>query len=285
MKTLYIICLAFAVISCGDKPKESGDTNQETQNNDSLSIAEGVNPEASAELRWMEKIADVDWIENGEPDHKLIFRKPTSQSGSLKGDLEEHFPGLVNFGKYDSNSEGVLNIQLLKTIREGVEEQRSSTANLKLSLADENTLVINYPDGRTLSYKRSQKSNSPKETKTGSTPEPNNATLWMNKIEGDWKNIMNAQIVRFNKPLQQGETIKGEVEMHEESFIQVFRYERTADGQMKCKLLRFKITGDESYTEENTGKESDASFKTELLDEGNTLVLHHSNGTTYTYKR
>lgn len=269
MKTLYLICLILAFLSC-----------KNASHNDTSSTTE-TNQETSTEQRWMEKIAGADWIDTSAPDHKLVFGKPTIQSSVVTGSLEEHFPGLVNVCKYECISEGNINIHLLKTIRDGVEEQRSNQSSLKLQLADENTLNIHYPDGRTITYKRSQNNALKKEAVTENSSE----NLWMNKIQGDWKNVMNHQRVKFNKPAQQGDIIKGEVEMHEESFIQVFRYERTADGQMKCKLLRFKITGDKDYTEENgSGNGFDVSFKTELLDDGNNLVLHHSNGTKYTYK-
>lgn len=289
-KTIYIVCLALAFTSCEDTSNKTDDVtqeNKETLNTDAASATENPNTEASAP-NWMDKIADVDWIDNTASDHKLIFSKPTSKDGNITGELEEHFPGLVIICRYESNSEGALNIHLLKTIRDGVEELGSKTSSLKLQLIDEdNTLVINSPDGRKVSYKRSQNKNSQKETTTETASNNSTDKLWMDKIAaGDWKNVMNNQIVRFNKPTLQGDIIKGEMELNESGYAQVFRYERVADGTMKCNLIRFKMPGDEAFTEESgSGNGYDVTFKTELNDNGNTLILRHSNGNTYTYKQ
>ncbi len=275
--TIYIICLAFAAVSCNDSSKKSGEAN-----NTDTSINK-TTTEAPVQPTWMDKIGNAAWIDNSAADHKLVIGKPTTEGGIIKGEFKEHFPGLVNICRYEGVSEGVLNVHLLKTIHDGVETQRAGIINLKLQLTDgDNTLVVNYPDGRTLRYTRSKNSNATQEVKAGTdnSPEANQARLWMDKITaGDWKNVMNAQKVVFNKPVQEGNIIKGEIELHEESFVQVFRYERVSAAEMKCKLTRFKVKGDKAFTEENKGgKEYDVIFKTELLDNGNTLVLTHANG-------
>ncbi|SMC62882.1 hypothetical protein [Moheibacter sediminis] len=277
MKTLYLVCLALAILSCKDTSDKSEDvtTNPESLNAD------------AAEQLWMDKIADVDWMENDKPGHKIRVGKPTIQNGIATGEFQESYSGMLNVCKYESPSEGILNMQIIKTIRDGVAEKRTGEFIFKYNLLDNgNTLVLNHSDGRTLHYTRSQNSNPVKETAIESGSNNSKNQLWMDKIAtDDWKNVMNHQIVRFGKPTQHGDIIKGEVEMHEESFTQVFKYERVPDGEIKCKLIRFKIKGDQDFTEENSsGKEFDFSFKTELLDDGNTLVLNHSNGNTYRYK-
>jgi len=280
-KALYIICLALVVISCNNSSEKSGETN-----NADTAINK-TTTEAPAAQSWMDKIAGAAWIDNSDQQHKLLFGKPTTQGGIVKGEFEEHFYRFVNLCRYERVSDGVLNIHLLKTINNGVEELRTGITNLKLQLTDgDNTLVINYPDGRVLKYTRSKSSNTTPEVKaaTATSPEESQARLWMEKIAtGDWKNVMNAQKLVFNKPVQEGNIIKGEIEMHEESFVQVYRYERVSAAEMKCKLIRYKIKGDKDFTEENKGKEFDVIFKTELLDNGNTLVLTHSNGKAYRY--
>src|SRR5690606_25107450 len=129
----------------------------------------------------------------------------------------------------------------------------------KLELLDGgNTLVLSPADGRTLRYSRSKDNNaSVKETTTETGSNIGTKNLWLDKIAGDWKNVENGHPVKFGKPSQQGDMITGEMELNENSFIQVFKYDRAADGLMKCKLIRFKMQGDADYTDEDTGKEFD----------------------------
>lgn len=270
-KFIFIVCLAFALTSCGDSSKENG-----------------THTEASAEQQWMERIADVVWTEIERPDYNIKFSKPIMEGDIVTGEYVETFPGGSTLCKYEVASEGALKMQIVKNIEGGKEEQvNSAPFDFKIDLLDDgNTLVLNLANGRKLRYSRSKDNNaSVKETttETGTNNSPKN--LWLDKIAGDWKNVENGHTVNFGKPSQQGDIITGEMELNESSFIQVFKYNRSADGLMKCKLIRFKMQGDANYTDEDTGKEFDFTFNSDLTDNGNSLTLKHSNGKTYTYKR
>lgn len=278
-KILYIFCLALFVTSCGDASKES--------EGESTTVTEETTSEPSAAFLWMEKIGDVVWIDDERPNFNISFGKPVMQGDIVTGEYVENFPGGTTICKYETSKEGVLNMQLVKHI-ENDKEVNVKLANFvfKLEILDDgNKLVINHSDGRTISYTRSDSTSSVKETKAETNSMSSETKLWMDKVATtDWKNIMNYQMVKFSKPTVQGDVVKGEVEMHEESFIQFFRYEKSG-SEMKCKLLGFKIKGKEEYTEkESSGDAFDFSFTTELQDNGNVLILKHSNGVTYTYK-
>ncbi len=278
-KTLYILCFAFVVTSCGDASKGS--------EGESTTVTEGSASEPSAAFLWMEKIGDVVWIDDKRPNFNISFVKPVMQGDIVTGEYVENFPGGTTICKYETSSEGILNMQLVKHIENG-KEVNVTLANFvfKLEILDDgNRLVINHSDGRTISYTRSDSTSSVKETTTETNSMSSETKLWMDKVATtDWKNIMNHQMVKFSKPTVQGDVVKGKVEMHEESFIQVFRYEKSG-SEMKCKLIGYKLKGKEEFTEkESSGDEFDFSFTTELQDNGNTLTLKHSNGVTYTYK-
>lgn len=271
-KIIFIVCLAFAVTSCGDSSKENGTTS-----------------EASAEQLWMDKIADVVWTEIERPNHSIKFSKPVMEGDIVAGEYVETFPGGSTICKYESSSEGVLNMQVVKNIEGGKENEASGGKFVfELELLDGgNTLVLNLANGRALRYSRSKDNNASVKETTTETGTNNNGSknLWLDKIAGDWKNVENGHPLNFGKPSQQGDMITGEMELNENSFIQVFKYNRSADGLMKCKLIRFKMQGDANYTDEDTGKEFDFTFNSDLTDNGNSLSLKHSNGKTYTYKR
>jgi len=275
-KILYIICLALFLTSCGDASKDT-----------SSSTTEESAPEPSSAFLWMEKIGDVVWIDDKRPNFNITFSKPVMEGNIATGEYKENFPGGITYCKYESTEDGVLNLQLVKHIENG-KEVNVKLANFvfKLEILDDgNKLVINHSDGRTISYTRSDSTSSVNETKTETHSMSSETKLWMDKVATtDWKNIMNPQLVKFSKPTVEGNVVKGEVEMHEESFIQVFRYEKSG-SEMKCKLIGYKLKGKDEYTEkESSGDDFDFSFTTELQDNGNTLILKHSNGVTYTYK-
>lgn len=276
-KILYIFCLALFLTSCGDASKDTSSSTTE----------ESASGPSSAFL-WMEKIGDVVWVNDERPNFNITFSKPVMEGNIATGEYKENFPGGTTYCKYESTEDGVLNMQLSKHI-ENDKEVNVKLANFvfKLDIVDNgNKLVLNHSDGRTSNYTRSSSKSSVNETKSETNSMSSETKLWMDKVAStDWKNIMNYQMVKFSKPTVHGDIVKGEVEMHEESFIQYYRYEKIPGGEMKCKLLGFKIKGKDEFNEnESSGDEFDFSFSTELQDNGNILILKHANGATYTYK-
>lgn len=168
-KTIYVLCLVFAVTSCDDiskKIESVTEENQETKNPETTSTTteepatetpkteEQIAQEA-AQL-WMDKIADGEW-QNAYQGHKpekhriyLKFETPVLENGVITGEYQYkrvfYDTETIHFIRYTMLSSSQMEYEVVKHLLNGVEQENKwgghkSTQYVKF-FDDGNTLLI-----------------------------------------------------------------------------------------------------------------------------------------------
>lgn len=109
--------------------------------------------------------------------------------------------------------------------------------------------------------------------------------LWMDNIaDVEWKEFDTTdgftRVVKFNKPVQEGDIIKGEFEWVTDEHKHVYEYERVSDGEVKFTPIKYFINGVEQSNPESSG-----ILIMKLLDDGNTLILENPSYRIWKFKR
>lgn len=206
MKTFYIICIAFAIISC------------ESIANKNLNEAE-----FPIEGTWYVNDNGEAYTDNTLNFAEYTFGEPDQSGGKLLGKLRlMSFDGEEREAEYEIIEKNVLNIYILN------ENDYTFTYTY---YPEEEKVEMNYAgQERTLVREKPL------------TEEEIQTQRWMDHIaDVDWKS--SGAILRFDKPTKEGNLIKGKLILKAHGDKAHLQYERTFDGQMTVKQLELSEHG------------------------------------------
>lgn len=208
MKTFYIICIAFAIISCDNI----------TNKNENLNEADF--PIAGT---WYVNDNGEAYTDNTLNFSEYTFGEPDQSGGKKLGKLRlVSFKGEEREGEYEIIDKNVLVIYLLN------ENDFTFTYTY---FPDDKKLEMNYAgQERTLVREKPL------------TEAEIQDQLWMDKIaDVDWVN--NTLKMRFDKPTREGSVIKGNVDIYHFGEIFHCKYERSSGGQTTLQQTKETMSG------------------------------------------
>ncbi len=267
-RTIFILILLIILIAGG----YFGYKYYLDQNTSTTSLTEDIDFQIAG--TWYVNDSGEAYSDNAFNFSEYNFESPTRVDGKFTGKLNVVTHNLSNpllTGDYEVVGENKLKISFPNEMDyEFTYTYYPDEQKLEMDFAGQNrTLIREKPVV--------QESTPQTEEEIKAEEEKVQTQLWMDNIaDVIWEN--SNWTVRFDKPVQEGDIITGE--MIENKYI-IYKYERISDGEVKCKSI-FYLDGNGNRIKYDG---SEFTLKMELQDDGNTLIFYHSDGRVLRFTR